>query len=100
MWEFGLVAAEAMAWRLPVVATNCSSLPELVDEGKGGFLCGLGDVNEFAAKINLLAENEGLRREMGDYNRDKVERFFTLKRMVAEYQIFFESVCDEFNKGN
>jgi len=83
-----------------VVATNCSSLPELVDEGKGGFLCGLGDVNEFAAKINLLAENEGLRREMGDYNRDKVERFFTLKRMVAEYQIFFESVCDEFNKGN
>ncbi len=75
-----------------MVATNCSSLPELVDEGKGGFLCGLGDVNEFAAKINLLAENEGLRREMGAYNRVKVEEMFTLNRMVFEYKELFEGL--------
>lgn len=97
---FGLAASEAMACGLPVVATNCSSLPELIDEGKGGFLCGLGDVNDFAAKINLLAENEALRREMGDYNRDKVERLFTLKRMTVEYQHLFESVCDGFSYSN
>jgi glycosyltransferase involved in cell wall biosynthesis len=35
-----------MACGLPVVATNCSSLPELIDDGKGGFLCGLGDGDE------------------------------------------------------
>ncbi|MAV30701.1 MAG: lipopolysaccharide 1,2-N-acetylglucosaminetransferase [Cycloclasticus sp.] len=97
---FGLAASEAMACGLPVVATNCSSLPELIDEGKGGFLCGLGDVNDFAVKINLLAENEALRREMGDYNRDKVERLFTLKRMMVEYQHLFESVCDGFSYSN
>lgn len=89
---FGLAAAEAMACGLPVVATNCSSLPELIDTGKGGFLCGLGDVDGFAEKINLLAENEGLRKEMGEYNREKVERMFTLKRMAKEYQIVFEKV--------
>jgi L-malate glycosyltransferase len=75
-----------------VVATNCSSLPELVDEGKGGFLCGLGDVNDFAAKINLLAENKALRQEMGAYNRVKVEEMFTLNRMVSEYKELFEEV--------
>jgi len=89
---FGLAAAEAMACGLPVVATNCSSLPELIDEGKGGFLCGLGDIDGFASKINLLAENETLRKEMGDYNRVKVEEKFTLSRMVFEYQQLFAKV--------
>lgn len=89
---FGLVAAEAMACGLPVVATNCSSLPELVEDGVGGFLCGLGEVEDFANKINLLADDAALRKEMGDYNRSKVERLFTLKRMVDEYKTLFEEV--------
>lgn len=89
---FGLAAAEAMSCGLPVVATNCSSLPELIDHGKGGFLCGLGDVDDFAKKINKLAENSQLRKEMGGYNREKVERMFTLKRMVSEYQNLFDEV--------
>ena len=82
-----------------MVATNCSSLPELVDERKKGFLCRLGDVNYFAAKINLLAENEGLRREMGDYNRAKVEEEFTLSRMISEYQKLFVEIYNEKYKN-
>jgi glycosyltransferase involved in cell wall biosynthesis len=89
---FGLAAAEAMACGLPVVATDCSSLPELIDDGKGGFLCPLGDVGAFAEKINFLAENPELRREMGDYNRAKVEKMFTLDRMVMQYRELFEEV--------
>lgn len=89
---FGLAAAEAMACGLPVVATRCSSLPELIDEGKGGFLCTPGDVEDFAEKINHLAENPQLRREMGDYNRAKVEIMFTRERMISQYQELFEEV--------
>ncbi|MDD3249329.1 MAG: glycosyltransferase family 4 protein [Smithellaceae bacterium] len=89
---FGLAAAEAMACGLPVVATDCSSLPELIDDGKGGFLCPLGNVDAFAEKINFLAENPQLRREMGEYNRAKVEKMFTLDRMIKEYQILFEEM--------
>lgn len=89
---FGLAAAEAMSCGLPVVATDCSSLPELIDNGKGGFLCPVGDVGAFAEKINLLAENPGLRLEMGDYNRVKVEKMFTLDRMISQYKDLFEEV--------
>ncbi len=87
-----LAALEAMACGLPVVATNCSSLPELIDDGLGGFLCPAGDVKAFAEKINLLAGTPELRRQMGEYNREKVERMFTLKRMVSEYRELFESL--------
>lgn len=87
---FGLAVAEAMACGLPVVATNCSSLPELIDDGKGGFLCPLGDIESFAEKICFLAENYQQRRDMGAYNREKVEKMFTIEHMVSQYVELFE----------
>jgi glycosyltransferase involved in cell wall biosynthesis len=89
---FGLAIAEAMSCGLPVVASNCSAIPELIDEGKGGFLCPVGDVKAFAEKINLLADSPKLRREMGAYNRAKVEKMFTLDRMIKEYQDLFQEM--------
>ena len=89
---FGLAIAEAMACGLPVVASNCSAIPELIDDGKGGFLCPIGDVQAFAEKINLLAESPRLRLQMGEYNRAKIEQKFTLARMVKKYQALFEEV--------
>jgi glycosyltransferase involved in cell wall biosynthesis len=91
---FGLSVAEAMACGLPVVASDCSSLPELIDHGKGGFLCPVGDVDSFAEKINLLAENSGLRKEMGEYNRAKIEKMFRLDQMVENYKMLFEETFD------
>jgi glycosyltransferase involved in cell wall biosynthesis len=91
---FSLSVLEAMASGLPVVASDCSSLPEQIDNGNGGFLCPVGDVNAFAEKINFLADSPKLRREMGEYNRAKVEKMFTLDRMVKEYQELFDEVLD------
>jgi glycosyltransferase involved in cell wall biosynthesis len=91
---FGLAIAEAMSCGLPVVASNCSSIPELIDDGKGGFLCPVGDIEAFAEKINLLADSPKLRHEMGEYNRAKVEKMFTLDRMVNEYRELFKEMLD------
>jgi glycosyltransferase involved in cell wall biosynthesis len=89
---FGLAVAEAMSCGLPVVASNSSAIPELIDDGKGGFLCPVGDVDAFSLNINLLADSPKLRREMGEYNRAKVEKMFTLDRMIKEYQDLFQEV--------
>ena len=62
---FVLAAIEAMACGLPVVATDCSSLQELVVDGKGGYLCRLADEADFAEKINLLATSPEARRTWG-----------------------------------
>ena len=85
-----LAVLEAMSCGLPVVASNCSSLPEQIDEGLGGFLCPVGDVNMFAERLNYLADSPKVRKNMGQYNREKVERLFTLNGMVAKYKKLFE----------
>lgn len=84
-----LAVLEAMACGLPVIASNCSSLPEQIDQSKGGFLCPVGDIDAFAEKINLLAGAPDLRRAMGEYNRTKVEKTFSLKKMINEYKTLF-----------
>lgn len=89
---FPLAVVEAMACGLPVVATNCSCLPELIDEGLGGYLCPPGDAGYFARKLNELAASAELCREMGEYNRARVEREFVLENMVQGYRELFDEV--------
>ncbi|MEJ2730314.1 MAG: glycosyltransferase family 4 protein, partial [Deltaproteobacteria bacterium] len=86
---------EAMSSGLPVVASNCSSLPEQIDEGKGGFLCPVGDVQAFAEKINLLADSPKLRRQMGEYNRSRIEKHFSIDKMIAGYEKLFNELLDK-----
>lgn len=89
---FGLSVAEAMACGLAVVASDCSALPELIDKGEGGFLCPVSDVAAFSEKLNFLASSPGQRRAMGQYNRAKVEKHFTIERMANQYRELFESI--------
>lgn len=82
---------EAMACGLPVVTTDCSSMPEQIEHGKGGFLCKLGDAEDFASRINQLAGSEQMRLKMGRHNRTIAESRFSLERMVKSYQELFST---------
>jgi glycosyltransferase involved in cell wall biosynthesis len=84
-----LAVLEAMASGIPVVASDTSSLPELIHHGKGGFLCGVGDVRSMSSAVNTLAEDAELRRRMGEYNRSLVESRFTESQMVDAYGHLF-----------
>lgn len=89
---FGLSVAEAMACGKPVVTTNASSLPELVCEGKGGYLCERDNVPEFADRVTALAGDAGLRAKMGDYNRRRVVDAFSPLREAWEYCKIYERI--------
>lgn len=90
---FGLPVVEAMACGKPVVCTRTASLPELVDDGQGGFLCELDAVDEFVRRIRVLAEDAGLRQAMGAYNRAKVERCFTLRGSAEQYAAAYAEIA-------
>jgi len=89
-----LAALEAMACGLPLIASDCSSMPELVDQKMGGYLCPVGDIQAFADSINLLADNSRLRNQMGEYNRTRIETDFTLTKMILGYRNLFEEILD------
>lgn len=93
---FGYALAEAMACGKPVVTTNCSSLPEIVIDGKNGFLCKIDDSSDFVDKINLLSDNKQMREEMGMRNRQRIVKHFNLEKMGREYNEMYHKVLKEF----
>jgi glycosyltransferase involved in cell wall biosynthesis len=72
---FGMVAAEAMACGVPVVASRIAAIPEVVDDGVTGLLFAPGDERELAAKLALLLANEPLRRSMGAAGVERARTF-------------------------
>src|SRR6185436_15321838 len=62
--SFGLAALEAIASEVPVIATRVGGLPEVVIDGKHGFLVDVGDTKSMAERAIELLGNEDLRREM------------------------------------
>lgn len=89
-----LAVLEAMACGLPVVASDVSSLPEQVKHGQGGFLCPVGEADAFAGTIHALADSLELRKRMGEFNRTRVEQYFTLSRMLADYRELFANLTE------
>lgn len=79
---FGLVMAEAMACGTPVLGIGLGSVPEVVEHGVTGFV--VKDVDEAVSMVPRLPEIK--RRDC----RERVERLFTLERMVEGYEQAFE----------
>lgn len=92
---FGYTVAEAMACAKPCVVTNCSSLPELIDDKKGGFLCSINDIGEFVEKIRILANDGSLRETMGQYNRNKVLQKFSIDTFIRGHVNVYNEVLKE-----
>ncbi|RJQ70880.1 MAG: glycosyltransferase family 1 protein [Desulfobacteraceae bacterium] len=90
---FGLVALEAQACGLPVIATRGSALPEVIEDGVTGILCAQDDVQAFAAAARRLSEDPALCRDMQRAARSRVERYFGSEIMVGRYiEVYHEAL--------
>lgn len=72
---FGLVAAEAMAAGVPVVATRAGALPEVVDEPRGGVLVPVDDPEALAEAAAALLDDDGRRAQLSREARESARRF-------------------------
>lgn len=73
-----------MAHQKPIVATKVGGIPELVIEGKSGFVVERGNVCAMAEKILHLAERPELREQLGRAGRQIAEAQFDLRRNVRQ----------------
>jgi D-inositol-3-phosphate glycosyltransferase len=73
--SFGMVALEAMAAGVPVIASDVGGLSFSVSDGFNGYLVPDGDPETLAYKVTLLLKYESLRQQLGEQARRWAERF-------------------------
>jgi len=90
--SFGLAALEAMSCEVPVIATNAGGVPEVVEDGRCGFLCPVGDVDGMAEGALRLLGDEPMRRAFGEAGRRRAVEVFSQDAVVARYRGLYERV--------
>jgi len=86
-----LTLQEAMYVRIPVISTNISSIPELIEDGKEGLLVEQKNVEQLASAIRMLLHDKGLRTAMGEKGRAKVEKDFNIHQEVEKLVHIWEA---------
>jgi N-acetyl-alpha-D-glucosaminyl L-malate synthase BshA len=90
--SFGLAALEAMACKVPSIATRVGGVPELIDDGVTGLLYPVGSVEEMAAgAVSLLKDRDRL-DAMRDAGRKTAQQRFCSSLVVPHYVRYYESV--------
>lgn len=82
---FGIIQAEAMYLRRPVVATSFGGSVEVVEDGETGYLVGFADVDALVGRLGELVRAPVLRETMGAKGRARVLREFTADVMAERY---------------
>lgn len=109
---FGIINLEAMSCETPVVGSAVGGIPEIIVEGKTGHLIPLESVSrtdfnparpeefqkQFAAKINILLENETLAIQMGKAGRKRVLEKFSWESIAKTTFNYYQEVINRFEK--
>jgi glycosyltransferase involved in cell wall biosynthesis len=74
---FGLSIVEAMAMRIPVIASNSGGVPEFITHGKNGWLVPERSPDAVAAAMSTLLTDASLCRQLGERARETVKNRFT-----------------------
>jgi asparagine synthase (glutamine-hydrolysing) len=77
---FGIVFLEAMRYAKPCIGVRAGAIPEVIEDGKTGFLAEPGDTKTLADCLIRLLSKEELRREMGRAGQERLEREFSFGR--------------------
>jgi glycosyltransferase involved in cell wall biosynthesis len=79
-----VVAIEALAAGVPVVATDAGGTRTVVDDGETGFLVPVGDVDALADRLTRLRDDPELRSRLGDTGAARMRDRFSTDRMVDD----------------
>ncbi len=93
--SFGLAALEAMACKVPTIATRVGGVPELIDHDETGLLFNVGDVDAMAeGAIGLLTDQARL-QQMRDAARRAAQKRFCSTLVLPQYVKYYEWVLGQ-----
>jgi L-malate glycosyltransferase len=88
--SFGLVALEAMASGVPVIASDVGGIPEVVEHGRTGFLAPVGDVDAMASHAIELLQNDSEHCQFGIEAQEQSRQNFDYRLIVPQYEQLYE----------
>jgi phosphatidylinositol alpha-1,6-mannosyltransferase len=91
---FGFVYLEAMARGKPVIGGAHGGAPEVIDDGRTGYLVHHGDIPQLATSIETLLSDPELAREMGARGRERVNRDFKFSVFSKSLKKIFRELCE------
>ena len=92
MESFGLAALEAMACRVPAVATRVGGVPELIEDGVNGLLYEIGDVDGMAAGAISILSDPALLERLSTAARRTAQDHFCASRIIPLYEKYYERI--------
>ena len=90
--SFGLAALEAMACEVPVVASRVGGLPEVIEDGRNGFLHPPDDLDGMAASAVSLLTDPARHAQMSAAAKKTVRTRFCSEKIVPLYEAYYEEV--------
>lgn len=87
----GIVVTEAMAAGIPVVAVNKMGPGDFITDGVDGFLTDL-NIDEFADKIEKLADNENLRKKFSQNGRQRAEKYSSFNCALHMEKLYEDTI--------
>lgn len=93
--SFGLVALEAMACGVPVIASNAGGLPELVVHNETGFVHPVGDVHSMAESAISLLKNDTRYQSFSERAKQLTKTRFGAQDILNDYLTLYYSVLTE-----
>ena len=88
---FPCVNIEAMACRVPILATSVGGVPEQIEPERNGLLVPPNDPGALAAALERLLGDGNLRKRFGDESRHRVETEFTCREQARKYYDVFSA---------
>ena len=92
--NFPFSLLEAMAMKVPCIASNVGAIDEIIDDGKTGLLTPAGDLESLVRNMRSLLQDEPRRKQIGEAGYEKVITRFTSGYMAERHRQFYEKVLE------
>jgi len=92
-WEgLPMVILEAMANKVPIIATSVGGIPEIISDGVTGLLVKTDDPEELAEKVRMLLDDSSLRKRLSISAFEKVKSEYSIKEYCTNVLRLYEEV--------
>ncbi len=94
------VVLEAMSTGKPVVGYRHGGVCEMVKENYNGLFANVREPKDLAKKIDILLENDQLRKEMGENSRKRLVEKFSMSSYIRNYSEAYNSLVDSWRSDD